>query len=152
EMCEDAANERVTTLEIRFAPQLHRGATIEAIVDAALEGAAGRARFILCALYGEPPELVRKLVDVAAARRDVVAIDLAGGPAGGHSWSMRDYAREFRRAADLGVGRTVHAGEGRPPEEIRIAIEELLAQRIGHGTTLLDDPRVVEIVHRREVT
>src|SRR5215212_10110364 len=40
EMCEDAIEERTTTLEIRFAPQLHRGASIEAIVDAALAGIA----------------------------------------------------------------------------------------------------------------
>src|SRR5262245_57753071 len=46
EICEDAAAEGITTLELRFAPQLHRGAPIEAIVDAALEGAAGRAGLI----------------------------------------------------------------------------------------------------------
>src|SRR5262245_4686679 len=33
EICEDAAADGVTTLEVRFAPQLHRGARIEAIVD-----------------------------------------------------------------------------------------------------------------------
>src|SRR6185369_6374685 len=56
EICEDAAAEGVTTLEIRFAPQLHRGAGIEAIVEAAITGIAGRAGLILCGLYGEPPE------------------------------------------------------------------------------------------------
>ena len=35
EICEDAAAEGATTLEIRFAPQLHQGAPMEAIVDAA---------------------------------------------------------------------------------------------------------------------
>ncbi|HIN86926.1 MAG TPA: hypothetical protein EYN06_10620, partial [Myxococcales bacterium] len=49
EMCEDAALESTSYLEIRFAPQLHQGAAMEVIVDAALEGAAGRAQFILCA-------------------------------------------------------------------------------------------------------
>ena len=42
EMCGDAAREGVSSLEIRFAPQLHRGAPMEAVVDAAVEGAAGR--------------------------------------------------------------------------------------------------------------
>src|SRR5262245_26866100 len=46
EICEDAAGEGITTLEIRFAPQLHRGGTLEEIVDAALEGIAGRAGLI----------------------------------------------------------------------------------------------------------
>src|SRR5687767_5784205 len=56
EMCEDAAADGVTSLEIRFAPQLHgaAGASVEAVVDAAVEGCAGRARLILCGLYGEP--------------------------------------------------------------------------------------------------
>lgn len=152
EMCEDAAREGVSTFEIRFAPQLHHGAPIPAIVDAALEGVDGRAGLILCGLYGEPLSLIEELVTVAAGRPGVVGIDLAGGPASGQGWSLRDYAPAFRRAAEVGLGRTVHAGEGRPPEEIRVAIEELGAQRIGHGTTLLEDPAVVELVLERSVT
>jgi adenosine deaminase len=152
EMCEDAAGEGVTTLEIRFAPQLHRGASAEVIIDAAVEGAAGRAGIVLCGLYGEPPEVLESLVRHAAARPGVVGIDLAGGPASGHSFALRDYAGAYRQARELGLGRTVHAGEGRPPREIIDAIELLGAQRIGHGTTLLDDPRAVALVIERGVT
>ncbi|MEO7327387.1 MAG: adenosine deaminase family protein [Minicystis sp.] len=151
EMCEDAAAEGVSTLEIRFAPQLHRSASLEAIVDAALEGAAGRAGVILCGLYGEPPAVMEGLVAVAASRQGVVGIDLAGGPAPGHGFGMEAYAASFRRAGELGLGRTVHAGEGRPAAEIRVAVEQLGAQRIGHGTTLLDDPAIVELVVSRGV-
>ncbi len=146
EMCEDAAREGVTTLEIRFAPQLHRGASIPAIVDAALEGAAGRAGIILCALWGEPLGVVMELVETARTRSGVVGLDLAGGPSPTCRMSMEDYAPAFARAAELGLGRTVHAAEGRPPDEIRVAIETLHAQRIGHGTTLLEDPSVVDLV------
>lgn len=146
EMCEDAAAEGVTTLEIRFAPQLHRGTEIEAIVDAAVEGASGRAGIVLCGLYGEPPSVLERLVDAARSREGVVGIDLAGGPAPSHAFRMADYAAAFQRAADLGLGRTVHAGEGRPPEEIRVAVEVLLAERIGHGTTLLDDVAIADLV------
>jgi adenosine deaminase len=152
EMCEDAAAEGVTTLEIRFAPQLHGGAPVESIVDAALEGAAGRAGIILCGLYGEPVSVLNQLLNTAASRPGVVGIDLAGGPAPGHAFGMLDYAPAFRRAEALGLGRTVHAGEGRPPEEIRAAIEALRAQRIGHGTTLLSDPRIASLVIERGIT
>jgi adenosine deaminase len=151
EICEDARAEGVTTLEIRFAPQLHRGASIEAIVDAAVEGAGGQAGIILCGVYGEPPEVLHELVDVAKGTRGVVGIDLAGGPASGHRFAMRDYEKEYRRAEDFGIGRTVHAGEGRPAAEIADAIELLHAQRIGHGTTLLQDARVVDLVIERGV-
>jgi len=152
EICEDAEREGVSTLEIRFAPQLHRGATPEVIVDAALEGVDGRAGLILCGLYGEPPEVLDRLVDVAASRSGVVGIDLAGGPTPGHDWALADYAGPFTRARELGIGRTVHAGEGRPPEEIRVAVEQLHAQRIGHGTTVLQDRGVTELVIERGVT
>lgn len=152
ELCEDEQACGVTTLEIRFAPQLHRGAAPEVIVDAALEGVAGRAGLILCGLYGEEPSVLERLVEVAASRRGVVGIDLAGGPAPVHRFSLSDYARPFTRAKELGLGRTVHAAEGRPAQEIRVAIEALHAQRIGHGSTLLDDERVVDLVLARGVT
>ena len=152
EICEDAADEGISTLEIRFAPQLHRGAPMEDIVAAAVAGVAGRAGVLLCGLYGEPPAVLERLVEVAAATPGVVGIDLAGGPSAGHAWSMVDYAPAFERAADLGLGRTVHAGEGRPPAEIRVAIEQLHALRIGHGTTLLDDPSVLDLVVSRGIT
>lgn len=152
EMLQDAEREGVTTLEIRFAPQLHHGAPMPDIVDAALDGAAGRAGLVLCALYGDSPELVASLVEVGASRPGVVGIDLAGGPHAGHGWRLSDYAAAFSRARDVGLGRTVHAGEGRPPNEIRVAIEVLHAERIGHGSTLLDDPMVVELVVEREIT
>jgi adenosine deaminase len=150
EICEDAIADGVADLEIRFAPQLH-AAPVEAIVDAAIEGCAGRAGVLLCGLYGEAPSVIAKLVDVARTRRGVVGIDLAGAHADAEHM-LRDYAPAFRHAADLGIGRTVHAGEGRPPSEIADAIELLRAERIGHGTTLLDDPAVVDLVLRRGVT
>ena len=152
EICEDAAQEGVTTLEIRFAPQLHRGADPASIVDAALAGVAGRAGLVLCGLYGEPPAVLHGLVRLAADRPGVVGLDLAGGPAGGPGWSMCDYGPAFREAAAFGLGRTVHAGEGRPPAEMRTAVEELGAQRIGHGTTLLQEPSVRDLLVERQIT
>ncbi|MCB9598132.1 MAG: amidohydrolase family protein [Sandaracinaceae bacterium] len=148
EICEDAAADGVTTLEIRFAPQLHEGAPIEAIVEAALDGIAGRAGLLLCGLYGEPPALVEAL----AKQPGIAGLDLAGGPTPAQRFSLEDYAGAFEVARARGIGRTVHASEGRPPHEIRVAIEQLHAQRIGHGTTLLEDPGVLELVLARGVT
>jgi adenosine deaminase len=152
EILEDAAAEGIDTLELRFAPQLHRGAMPEAIVDSALEGLDGRAGLILCALYGEDPAILAALVEIAGPRPGVVGVDLAGGPAPSHRWRLADYAPAFRRAGDLGLGRTVHAGEGRPPAEIAEAVFSLHAERVGHGTTLLDDDAVLDLVLARGVT
>ncbi|MFT4975137.1 MAG: adenosine deaminase [Myxococcota bacterium] len=150
EVCEDAEADGVSTLEVRFAPQLHTDASIEVIIDAALSGLAGRAGLILCALYGDPPALVERLV--AAARPGVVGLDLAGGPVPGHRFTMADYAPAFALAQQRGLGRTVHAGEGRPAAEIWLAVDQLGAQRIGHGTTLLDDPSLLPLLVERQVT
>ena len=145
EICEDAAVEGISTLEIRFAPQLHSDA-VEDFIDAALEGIDGRAGLILCGLYGEDPNVLDRLVGAAIPRPGVVGIDLAGGPAPGHAFGMEDYAGPFQRAERNGIGRTVHAAEGRPPHEIAVAIRSLRAQRIGHGTTLLDSAEVLDLV------
>ena len=152
EACEDAAAEGVTHLEIRFAPHLHAGAPLDDIVDAAVEGVAGRAGIILCGLYGNHPQIFDALVDLAGPRLDVVGIDLAGGPLPDHRYGLRDYADAYAGAAALGLGRTVHAGEGRPASEIRDAIEILGAQRIGHALSITDDPEVVELAISRGVT
>lgn len=152
EISEDAIAEGITTLEIRFAPQLHQGATIDTIVDAALSGIGPHARLNLCGLYGEPPDLLMHLVEIASTRSGVVGLDLAGGPAPGHRWGLTDYAKAFTAAKHAGLGRTVHAGEGRPASEIRAAIEHLHAQRIGHGLSVLDDPSVADLVREKKVT
>lgn len=150
EMCVDAAAEGVECLEIRFAPQLH-GGRIQDVVEAALTGISGRAGLILCGLYGEPPVVLQELVDIASQYPGVVGIDLAGAPHPSHSWSMGDYAPLFQRAGALGLGRTVHAGEGRSAAEIATAILELGADRIGHGCSVLDDASVVELVINKGV-
>ncbi len=146
EICEDAQADGVTTLEVRFAPQLH--GPIEPFVQAALEGLNGRAGLILCALYGEEPSVALEL----AAQPGIVGLDLAGGPASFHRFGMRHYAAAFSLARERGLGRTVHAGEGRPPAEIGVAIEVLHANRIGHGTTLLEDEDILALVLERGVT
>lgn len=151
EACEDAAAEGVTTLELRLAPQLHRGGPPEEVVDAALDGVAGRAGLVLCGLHGEPPAVLEGLVELAAGRPGVVGIDLAGAPSPEHRWILESYARAFRRARDLGLGRTVHAGEGRTAEEVEWAVEALGATRVGQATTLADDPDVLALVVARGV-
>ena len=80
EMCLDSEMEGTAILEIRFAPQLHAAMSIEAAIDAVLEGIDGRAGLILCGLYGEPPSILSRLVDAARTRSGVVGIDLPEVP------------------------------------------------------------------------
>jgi adenosine deaminase len=77
-----------------------------------------------------------------------VAFDLAGGekgnPASRHAEAFR-YAREH----DLAV--TVHAGEGDGAESVREAVHVCGANRIGHGTRLIEDADLTQYVNDRRI-
>jgi len=152
ELCEDSRKYRVSHTEIRFAPQLHLGAPTEEIVDAAISGLDENANLILCGLYGESPSVLNGLVEIARTRPRVVGIDLAGAPLKDHRYHLIDYDVPFTRAKELGIGRTVHAAEGRSPKEIDVAINFLHAQRIGHGLTLLEDWKTIDLILEKDVT
>jgi adenosine deaminase len=93
-------------------------------------------------------------VEVARAaarlRRDegllVVGIDLAGQEQG---YPADDHRVAYQVAHESFLGKTVHAGEDYGPESIFQAIGDLHADRVGHGTWLLDetkihDPRITD--------
>ena len=150
-LCIDLNTSGVYGGEIRFAPQLHYGAPIEDIIDAALAGVWGNINIILCGLYGEDPAILDRLVEAAKTRHRVVGIDLAGAPLDNHKYSLLDYSDAFTKAKEYGLGRTVHAGEGRSSREIEVAINFLHAQRIGHGLSVLDDWKTVDLVREKDV-
>ena len=154
EICEDGKEENLQRLEIRFGPHLHqqKGLRIEEIIDAVLQGINGRAGLILCGLYGDDPKLLLQFVEIAKSRADVVAIDLAGGPHRAQNFKLEDYQSAYEKACDYGIHRTVHASEGRPPQEIITAINLLQAERLGHATTLLESPEALELVLSKGVT
>ncbi len=55
------------------------------------------------------------------------------------------FAPAYAAAARLGLRRTCHAGEavGAGPENIRIALDVLGAERIDHGVAVMEDPELV---------
>jgi len=61
---------------------------------------------------------------------------------------MRAFAPAFESAARLGFRRTCHAGEavGIGPENVRIALDVLGAERIDHGVATAEDPELIERV------
>ena len=154
EICDDAAEEKLERLEIRFGPHLHqqKGLRLEEVIDAVLEGVNARAGVILCGLYGDDPKLLMQFAEIAKSRPDVVALDLAGGPHGAQNFKLEDYRAAYEKACDYGIHRTVHASEGRAPEEIITAIKTLKAERLGHATTLLESPEALDLVLSEEIT
>jgi len=150
EICEDQSNIGVHRTELRFAPHIH-GLMPHDAVDAAIRGLDGKSSLILCGLYGDHPDIIASFVDIAIRNKKVVGIDLAGGPLPHHKWKIKDYSMPYRFAAENGIGRTIHAAEGRHPKEIIDAILHLDVQRIGHACTLDASERAVSLVKEKDI-
>jgi adenosine deaminase len=78
----------------------------------------------------------------------VVGIDLAGDE---HNYSNDAHVPAFKRALELGIHRTVHAGETGNAESVRQAIEHCHAERIGHGYAIIDDPTVYNLIRQNDI-
>ena len=159
ELVEDAAQDGVRYLEVRFCPALNmrEGLTGTQVMEAVLGGlAAGEretgtvARLIVCALRSFPWPHAMDMAELAVAfrGRGVVAFDLAGGELG-HPAQQHAAAFDFARQHDLAV--TVHAGEGDGAPSIREAVHRCGADRIGHGTRLHEDPSLEAYVVDRRI-
>jgi len=159
ELLEDAAEDGVRYIEVRNAPLLNvvKGLTLVQAVEAPLRGLRRAekdfgvtGRFIVCALRHFSPDQSLEMAQLAVEFKSdgVVAFDLAGGekgnPAARHV-SAFNYARQHNLAV------TVHAGEGDGVESVREAVHILGANRIGHGTRLIEDPDLTQYVNDRRI-
>ena len=80
----------------------------------------------------------------------VVGFDLAGAEA---SYPPSHHRDAFHWCIDNFLNITVHAGEGFGPASIQEAVTYLNAQRIGHGTRILEDgPAMLEYLRDRRVS
>lgn len=57
----------------------------------------------------------------------------------------------FNRAAQLGIHRTVHAGESGGPDQVVGALDVLHAERIGHGYRIIHDKDVYDRVKNEKI-
>jgi adenosine deaminase len=101
----------------------------------------------------ERPVLLKyteKLLDALNKFRGdlVVGVDLTGIE---HGWPARLFRDVFAAARDTGLRVTVHAGETEGPNEVRAAVEELGASRVGHGTSAPIDEKLVRELIRRDI-
>jgi adenosine deaminase len=148
----DAKNEGIDYVELRFSPwfmaQRH-GLDPQEVVEACLDGIRNGEREtgvranaigILSRTYGA--EICHKELDAILACRDgIVAIDLAGDESG---YPADLFIEHFKRVRDAGLHVTVHAGEAEGPRSVWSSINDLGAERIGHGFRSIEDPALVE--------
>lgn len=160
EMCEDAAQDGVRYLEVRYCPWLSRrgGLAPDEIMEAELRGLARGeqdfgviARAINCSLRHFDPAVSLEIAQHAVSFRDrgVVGFDLAGAEAGNPAAL---HAAAFDAAVAGGLAVTVHAGEGAGAESIAEAVHLCHAARIGHGTRLYEDRILHDYIRDRRIT
>jgi aminodeoxyfutalosine deaminase len=77
-----------------------------------------------------------------------VALGLAG-PEG--DAPRAGFRAHFARARDAGLHRVVHAGETTGPDQIWEAINDLGAERIGHGVSAVTDPKLLDYLRDNDI-
>ena len=157
ELCEDCARDNVIYFETRFAPALacNEKFTMEDAIVAALEGLRRgqrdfgiRCGLILCCYRSIRPQQNIDTVKLAQKYRGrgVIGIDLAGDEL---HYPAAPHAEAFTLARKLEMPITIHAGESGKPENIREAIFDHGATRIGHGVALERDLELLKQVRDR---
>lgn len=163
EAFEDAAASGVIYLELRFSPEhlsRHSGlspkGSMEAVLEAGMQAARDanmQAGFIVTFAreryeFEQWKSIINHAVELSES--GIVGVDLAGDE---FAHPNRQFIRIMDRAHDTGVlNITIHAGEGTTAASVGSAIDSLHAQRIGHGISTIDDPKMVEKLARSKVT
>lgn len=160
EASEDAYREGTRFMEFRFSPAF---ATAKSKLDwkIALAGFHRgiqkfsnthpdfKAGLILIASREFGPDAAEKTIDLAIAERSkIIAVDLAGDETVHPS---KDYEPAYTRAKKAGIPITIHAGEGTTADAVWGAIENLGAQRIGHGIASIQDPKLVDYLAKYSI-
>jgi len=159
EVAEDAAQENVGYLEIRYSPILHthRGLRLDQVVQAVLDGLAEAERkydivtgLIICGIRNISPETSLQLAELAVAfkNRGVVGFDLAGAE---EDYPAKDHKEAFYLILNNNINCTLHAGEAYGPESIAQAIHYCSAHRIGHGVRLREDGDLLNYVNDHRI-
>ncbi|HEY5908002.1 MAG TPA: hypothetical protein VIZ31_08145, partial [Vicinamibacteria bacterium] len=161
---DEAAAAGVATLELRYSPVIHTfaGLTPRQSIRAVLSGMNHAQKrhpmklgLIVIAMRQHGPHIAKILARQAIAeaqhlheRTGVVGFDIAGPERG-------NPPRLFKSAyqiANMGrVGTTVHAGEDAPAQYVWEAVDELGAQRIGHGCSAASDPELLRRLARDRI-
>jgi len=147
ELAEDAHQENVRYMEVRYAPMLHtqRGLKLTRVVEAVLGGLRRaretfgiKATVIVCGIRNISPESSYEMAELAVAYkgRGVVGFDLAGAEA---DFPAKHHRAAFQLVRDNNINCTIHAGEAYGPESIAQAIHVCGAHRIGHACRLREN-------------
>jgi aminodeoxyfutalosine deaminase len=159
-MVESLAAQRVRYAEVTLSVGviLWKKQPVDAVFEAALAASkeAGRRngvqiQWIFDAIRHFGVDHARAVLGWAARFREdgVVAFGIGGDEERGPAELFRDV---YQEAKELGLHRTVHAGETGGPESVAQAVELLGAERIGHAVAAVRDPQVLALLRDRMIT
>ncbi len=158
EAVEDAAKDNVRYMELRFTPvalsraerfPLHD--VVNWVITSTKEAARKNniiVRLIASVNRHESTDLAEQVAWLAAEHLEdgIVALDLAGNEA---EFPSHPFYGVFKEARQSGLHVTIHAGEWGPARNVKEAIEELGAERIGHGVRVLEDDKITALARER---
>ncbi len=159
ELAQDAAEENVRHIEVRYSPILHleNGMTPMESLDAVIRGLR-KAEYefkistgvIICGIRNFSIESSIELAELAIAYkyRGVVGYDLAGAE---ENFPAKDHLEAFYLIRNNNVNVTLHAGEAYGPQSIHQAIHYCGANRIGHGTRLREDGDLMNYINDHRI-
>jgi adenosine deaminase len=162
---ERAYRSGVRLLELRYSPAIHTfaGLSLRQAIRAVLSGMNRGVRrhpdleagLVVISMRQHGPHIAKIIARQAIAeaqhlhrRIGVVGFDLAGAERGNPPELFRESYGIARRG---GLGLTVHAGEDESSSRIWEAIDELGADRIGHGCSAVEDRALLRRLARDRI-
>lgn len=161
EAVEDASADNIGYLELRFSPEyiahISRLDIID-VMDGVTEGVENAVRnfsikaklivniradldaSVMKSPWPSQTEIAALAVDYA--ERGVVGVDLSGNERGFHAGGTIDALRVVK---DANLGITIHADKQGGPEDVKRAIINLGAKRIGHGIGIIHNQNIMKL-------
>ena len=159
EAIEDAAKDNVKYLELRFTPVALSRAERFPLHDVmdwvitstrdASENYHVNVKLIVSVNRHEGTDLAEQVAWLAAdhIKDGIIGMDLAGNEA---DFPSQPFYGIFKEAKQAGLHTTIHAGEWGPGYNVREAIEEIGAERIGHGVRVLEDDNITALAREHQ--
>ncbi len=163
EVCEDAFNDGIRLLELRYAPTFiadgHANLNFEKIHQSLHKGIElAKKKYpmavgLICIVQRiKSYSVAAEVVDFAIDHKgSFIALDLADNEEG---FDPKTFAPLFQKAKKAGLHITVHSGETPQKESalwVQDSIEVLGAERIGHGIQIINNPKVLEFVREQKI-
>jgi aminodeoxyfutalosine deaminase len=150
EIARDMARQNIRYAELTVTPysSVRRGIPDQAFVEAiedARKAAESELGVVLRWIFDIPGEAgLSSAEETARIAVDLQPQGLVGFGLGGPEVPRAQFKPYFDRALAAGLHSVPHAGETTGPESIWAALKDLRAERIGHGTSAVQDPRLLE--------